>query len=96
MSKQHVLGWTVEWDAPNLLIYDHLGRVAFATNDWNPNMADPRTDALSWASSIADPSSGLTVDYDDDPAFGASVRYVRAHAPDGFADECAALAELDG
>lgn len=83
-NREEVCGWTVAWQAPILMILDHHGRVVYYSNEWDPNMADPREDALAWASAIADPGSGMTID--------ESVERVRELAPAGFADECAMLA----
>jgi len=86
-------GWAVEFAAPTLRILDAANVLRFTTSSWNPNMCDPRTDALAWAAAIADEHSGLTVEYTDDPDFTNGVLYVRANAPDYFADECYTLSD---
>ena len=93
MDKQEIAGWMVCWDAPTLIILSNFGHIMFYTDDWHPNMSGPKEDALSWASAIADDDSGLTIDYDDDPAFGIAVRRVRDLCPPNFADDCASMAQ---
>lgn len=94
MERIDVEGWVVVLDAPTLRIETGEGDTVFATDEWSPNMSDPYVDGLAWAGAIADAGSGLTVDHDDDPAFGEGVRRVRAECPPMFADTCAMLSQL--